>query len=526
MASVTHGCVFGPTGCGKSSLASYIASEAASTCFTIIIDPNKFYRNVRRMHERHRFIRFEHLRLGLWDAPDGVPLHTVDSTINHELTESLGAIYGEYELSEVVEKQRKRGTPCLPDMLRDLRNKVYKGYTKRGTYRDSILLVLQGLYRTTGDVFNCSKGMNLEDILLSNVVLEIDGILPEYQAMFIRYVFEFLHLLTLSGRKPEKPIVLILDEGQIIFRQRNLQTKIVLLRHHGIHLLVNVQNCSLCPVEMTSNSDLLISFSYADWRDRNAFSKCANLTVEQTAALARLDVSSRQYCCVLPRSNWKYPFIATVPFVEFQHVSDDVINRQSQEFAQRFDWMPIEEDKGFAFEDSDGGDKFNQQVRNFLNDVLNKVHEFSRLTNRWQRAGVRSAATQNRMLKQLIAQGYIRVWDLAVNSRGAPIKLVEPTDKAFEEYGVSWKASGRGVLPTRAASDFVFEKLNQIKGWQVVKEGVLEDKQVDLLCRDLDNRVVTVEIANSPGHEVHNAMACLLRIAIGSNHLGLKINQV
>ncbi len=34
-------------------------------------------------------------------------------------------------------------------------------------------------------------------------------------------------------------------------------------------------------------------------------------------------------------------------------------------------------------------------------------------------------------------------------------------------------------------------------------------KQIDLLCRDPNNDVVTIEIAGSPDHEVHNALYCL-----------------
>ena len=34
-------------------------------------------------------------------------------------------------------------------------------------------------------------------------------------------------------------------------------------------------------------------------------------------------------------------------------------------------------------------------------------------------------------------------------------------------------------------------------------------KQVDLLCHDADNKMVSIEIAGSPGHEVHNCLYCL-----------------
>jgi hypothetical protein len=88
------------------------------------------------------------------------------------------------------------------------------------------------------------------------------------------------------------------------------------------------------------------------------------------------------------------------------------------------------------------------------------------------------------------------------------MKLVEPTDKALEAFKVTWKKT-RGALPTRAATGFLLTKLKKLPGWIWLPEGRLGDKPVDLLGRDPQNRVVTVEIAHSDGHEVHNALHCL-----------------
>lgn len=151
----------------------------------------------------------------------------------------------------------------------------------------------------------------------------------------------------------------------------------------------------------------------------------------------------------------------------------------------------------------------------FLRDVLNQAHEFSALTGRFQRAGIRSASMQGRILKKLIGEGYIRTWDLAVG-RGRPLKLAEPTERAFGEYRVKWKKT-RGVLPTRAATEMVYAKICKLDGWSCLKEGALGDKQVDLLCRSKGSEHEDAEEAGKATKAEQVEMECL-----GAEHKGLE----
>ena len=41
------------------------------------------------------------------------------------------------------------------------------------------------------------------------------------------------------------------------------------------------------------------------------------------------------------------------------------------------------------------------------------------------------------------------------------------------------------------------------------KASSMAEKQIDLLCRDPNNEIVTIEIAGCSDHEVHNALHCL-----------------
>ncbi len=155
-------------------------------------------------------------------------------------------------------------------------------------------------------------------------------------------------------------------------------------------------------------------------------------------------------------------------------------------------------------------DALDEDAQRFLRDVADERHEFDGLTQRFVRADVRSASRQQAILGKLQgAGGWIRLWPLAVG-KGRPVKLADPTEKTLKALGLAGRKNrGRGVLPTRAATHLLTEKLRALPGWTVLPEGDLHGKQVDLLCRDEEGKLVTVEVAHTAAHEPHNARHCL-----------------
>lgn len=505
---VTHAMFAGQTGSGKSYLQACLLSQATRDCHSLVVDSSRFFRRLPCMLATHRFVKLSHLRLNPWDAPDGVEPRQVDQVVNHEICESYGLKFAEYEISQVVSVLREHGTPNLVRVLETLKAGKYSGFSKRLQYRDSAVLVLDNLLNATGDVLRCAKGMDVRRLLEGNTVVEMD-VLPVHQAFFTRFFFAYLNLLAFSGRRLEKPLLVSLDEGQILGKQEGFASKILVLRHCGVHLLANYQDASECPVELTGNADLLVGFQQVNYNDRIAFGKNANLSIEQANFLGTLEPGT----CVafMSRSAWKHPIFGIVPRLQADDVGDAWVAEESKKFASQLSWSPLNTEAPASVAATDTVKGLDRQENAFLQDVLNQVHEFSSLTHRIERVGVRSAEKQGAVIKALTSRGLIRVQELAIG-RGRPIKLCEPTKLAFELYGVSWKR-GRGSLKTRAATFFMEKKIRLLRGWQVVKEGRLEvegvEKQVDLLCYTPDERIVTVEIAGeSAGHEVHN-LHCL-----------------
>lgn len=299
----------------------------------------------------------------------------------------------------------------------------------------------------------------------------------------------------------DRPLLFFIDEGQELAAQRNFAPKILRLRNKWIYLVAGFQNPSEAPIEWIANSSLL-GFQLIDWRDREVFGNAAGLSRAQKEFLAQLD---RGMCvCFLPGlSAWKSAFLTVVPEVAFSTPSESIA-AQSKAFLSRFAWKPL----GEITTGQDAGEReFDQATERFLRDVLIQAHLQSGITERFERAGIRSASKQGKTIRDLCAGGWIKVWPLAIG-RGRPLKLVEPTEKALEHFGVSWKKT-RGSLPTRVATQMLEKKFRSRLGWTCVLEGQLVGKQVDLLLRDERNRVVCVEVENSVEHCMHNALHCL-----------------
>lgn len=515
---VYHTCIFGNVGSGKSMLQAIIASQASSDCFSFLVDSSRTFRNVESVRDSHRLIRMEDLRLNPWDEISELPLNLSDAVINHLFAKHVGLQFGEYELNQACEEIRQSSSPVtLPRLIEFLEKKRYPPGSRRTYYRDSAVLGLKNILNTSGDgnIYRCRRGMNVLELLQGNTVLEMSG-LAESQTFIAEFLLTYVELLVCVGILLKKPLVFFLDEAQLLqSSDRNRLSAFILnCRHLGIHLVFNFQNASLCPVELLSNSDAIFSFKQVDERDRQTVRQVANLNEDQADYLAGLDPG--QCLAFFPKSDWKYPILCKTPIQKLISTSNQEILDLSERAVRGLHWTP-EESQPVASDDqeaptADEGQPsgIEQAAEAFMKDVLNQGYEFSPAMQRWERAGIRSASTQEAVLKNLLNQGLVNDDRLPLNLRGPSIVLYEPTAKALNQYGVHWKPRGRGKLSTRAATHHLMEALSGIEGIRPIREGTLEGKQVDILIHHQDGSITTLEIAGATGkHEVHNALHCI-----------------
>lgn len=422
---VTHLLACGQTGSGKSCLQSSLVSSAAGRYRSLVIDPHGFYRRIPRVAEHHTFLRLRDLRLNLWDVPRGCSPSQVDQIVNHELCASYGLQFAEYEISEVVSALRASGTPNLTRVLEALASKKSQGFSKRPQYRDSALLVLGNLMTATDGLFSCERGMDLERLLDENVVLEVDG-LPEHQTFVIRYLFEVLHLLSERPERVERPLLFVLDEGQVLAGQRNFATKMLQLRHYGVHLMANFQNAGAIPIEILGNCDALCCFRSVDRRDRQAFGQVANLSAEQLELVATLETGS--FACFLPNSVWTRPFVGRVPEITFGSVDEGRLREKSEELLARLSWTPMGEDGSTSAK----GDGLTADELRFLQAV---VEHPGKASSEYAKFARMSGALALRIREGLIEKGYLRLHEVSIApGRGRRAMILEPLQPAFAVF--------------------------------------------------------------------------------------------
>lgn len=505
---VQHMGVFGAVASGKTAGIAGLALSMRDEAHIVLIDSQNTFSQIQEIRESFEFAQIRDLRDEIFHQVRGLERSEQLLITLNGLADAQGFFeLAELESLEAAKELDARGQLTLRNLRDYLQNKTYSPRSNRNRYRDTAVLHYSWLLDGTQPLFECDQGMALEDILSrGSVCLVLDSLQDVHRAYIIRRIFDFAYMLRRAGRELGKPLVLVIDEAQTLLEKASIAEKLLSLRHSGIHVVLAAQNPHKIPAEVFNNLDAFLVFALTDQRDRQHIARAINLTSDQEQYLPLLDKG--QAIGFFPRSHVKHPFV-----VNMRWLNIDSMKRYmpTSEFFKQLPWRSLE--TSICQVDSSAG--LDRQADTFLRDVLNQEFEFSGLTSRFQRCGIRSASKQGQIIKTLVADGLIAIHSLTVK-RGAPMKLVEPTQKAFETYGVEWKKT-RGSLPARAATQFLYQHLSKLEGWQIVREGVLKSeradgvvaKQVDLLCRDPDGELVTVEIAHSSGHEIHNALYCL-----------------
>jgi len=511
-----HALLAGSVGQGKSVLSASLAIQAAETCDVVMIDSVNTFWKIEELRKRATLIDIRDLRQNQFDEIPGLYSCEQDEVVLKGLAQAYQMQLAEREMFEAAKELRALGS-VDPISLRDyLAVKKYYGVSNRPRFRDTAVLHLSYLIDGTWPLFDCKKGMDLFEILSQGlVVLRLHSILGEHQAYIVRLLFDYLQLISRSSKRLERPLLLILDEAQLLLKsEANLAEKMLSLRHSRVHLCCCVQHPSLVQAEVLGNCQLHVCFSLLDERDRFNISKSLGLTQGQAASLMTL--GRGQAVCFLSRSAWRRPFLLNSPVME---IAESAWKYERPTFLAELEWTPRVADRVSHRTDSKSQNADGVQARGkvpssglsedeerLLRDVCTQAHEFSKLGDRFERVGIRSASVQRSVLRSLQSKGMIKTWDLAIG-RGHPISLLEATDRSFEILKLSKWKSTRGVLPTRAAT-FVLKKKFEALTWTCVLEGLIEGKQVDLLLRH-EGKLFTLEVAHSPDHEVFNARHCL-----------------
>lgn len=517
--------IYGESFSGKSAAVASLASEFPGKMNCVIFDRNRSYRRMRSLWKSFDFVHASDLRLNLFGADDEIESELIDLTLIEALRDSFFIELGTLEILEVCKEIRASGsTPNWPLILDTLRNKSFPRQTgyARLRYRDTAVMTIDAMLRATGATFRCSRGMNPTELFANCLVIEIHGIPPQHQRFLIRSLFNYFFLVNSSKRsaeRPEKKQVWVLEDVQPLFvGDESFAEKAIEFRHAGIHLVTVLHNPSLVSPALRGQADCIVAMRTMDQRDIDALRDVLGLSKEVASRLRTLE--NRECFIRLTRSNVKHVIHGRIREISYGD-AEQFLEEKTRRFLSRFSWEALKcESMGSSmspgnFEKKESNEDAAMRFLRFLATGRTEEQEYGSSTVNHEAAGIRGREKRIAVEKILKCQGLIRTYPLAVNPRGRPITLLEPTEKAFEALVLEKaRKKGPGGLDARASVWYLMRILEAVEGVEVFKEGSLrrvdgEKKQVDLLMRWLTEEAWSCEIAAGAGHEATNALFCL-----------------
>ena len=410
-------------------------------------------------------------------------------------SQSYSLYYGGLEAEECIDELRPNGNVNLRQLLNYMKAKVYR-FGNKGRYRDSFCMKLSSCLDGLFPLFDCERGMDfLKIITRGKVVLRLNC-LVEHQVFFLRYLFDFCTLLKTSGQRLQRPLLIIIDEAQLLLEhgEEIIADRLLTLRHSNVFLALCVQNPSTIPAKVLNACSVFVIFNLIDYRDKLQISKAINCSRQQFECMGTQ--KPREAICFIPRS-YSRPFLLQVPFVE---VDGAPIHVPTASFVQELDWTPLRDD-------SDGGAILRPESEKLLSDVVDKQHKFDSLSQRFLRLGIRSTSFQQTVKHELISNQFVR--EAKVIDIDGSKTLLEPLDKAYSYLQIE-KPKGIGIgasLEHEYYQHRLHELYSAIPNHSVWIEGNVLGKNVDVLVQLPDGSFRIHEIAIKNQHELTNALA-------------------
>lgn len=488
--TVQHFCILGGIHGGKTTFAAALACEAAKTMNVLLIDSQNAFSRMPAIRNSFEFVNLRDLRL----QPNLEDKEATQVFLNG-FSQSYSLYYGGLEAEECIDELRPNGNVKLPKLLKYMKAKVYR-FGKKGSYRDSFCMKLSSCLDGLFPLFECERGMDFLEIITRGKAVLRPNCLVGHQAFFLRYLFDYCDLLKTSGQRLQRPLLIIIDEAQLLLEhgEEIIADRLLTLRHSNVFLALCVQNPSTIPAKVLNACSVFVIFNLIDYRDKMQISKAINCTKTQFECMGTQ--KPREAICFIPRSYSK-PFLLHVPFVQVDSVPIEIL---TAEFIQELEWTPLREDSADA-------NLLRPESEKLLRDVAAKQCKFDSLSQRFLRLGIRSTSFQQTVKYELITNQFVR--EAKVIDVDGSKTLLAPLEKAFQYLQIE-KSKGLGIgasLEHEYYQHRLAELYKTIPNHSVWTEGKILGKNVDVLVQLPDGSFRIHEIAIRNQHELTNALA-------------------
>ena len=528
-----HCLISGRSRAGKTNLMYWMISSLVAHGVNILVcDLKQDYRHLLRIIPDLWVMRVgtKDFLYNPLEVPSGVDPSRAAQTTADVLSHAFGLLTGSkgyvYQIIDDLYHsfgvyEGKDTFPTLQDMKEYL---IFKrprsSYFPSAHYWDRVSHRVEMICRAMGESIDCSKGFALEKILSHNVVLEMEGLIPEVQNWFVESLWTKIFLYQMcNNRRGKIRHCLVFDEGNRIFdarAEKSIEEKVPIISdlinkigEFQVGLLVASQVPSLLNKSIRANTYAKVMMKLNDEEDMRMMANTIGLSPEQVAFChERLE---KGLAVVKLSGRWMYPFTIRIPlFPMAKDVTDDEVQThmkpvlESLSFAPRTDIL-----KRLMEQKREEREKKASRHIQFLKNVY--LHPWLTVTEHYASLGLGSK-TGTKVKADLLRWKWVEEIPIATGRRGKQPIILSLTDIGLEklrESGIQARRRGKGG----AKSLWWAHKLAEIyeeKGYQTKIEGFAEGKAtVDLELIDPEGRRIAIEIQMSTDHAMENIIKCL-----------------
>ena len=528
--------VVGRSGSGKTNLFYNLALQLFEEDVPFwIFDFKQDFRHLLKYREDVIVVPSEKLRFNPLRPPEGVsPLRWIQiftdvfgdsqallSGSKNFLVTHIHQLYKLYDLFSTEEENK--GYPSMHELAELMHYKSFPLQTKEARYLETTMNRIQAAVLTIGEIFNCSKGYPLSELLERNVVFEFEGISSDFQNFLVEVLLAWVYHYRMSqGSRENLKHAIFFDEAKRIFdvsKEKRYESGVPLIdlitartREFGEALIVADQEAAKLTDSIKANTYTKIMLSSGSGKDINEMSEAMGLTEKQKDV--SFELKPGEVIVKVSGSDpfpVKFPLIPLKKDVTYTEVLEDseeklsdykeyILERKKpdkyQEFIKKVSSGKLKK-KFSTFDNTE----LDQEQMNFLIHVTEKPFLFH--SDRYEKIGL-SGSKGNGIKKDLVREGYLEEAEINTGKRGANPKIVGLTKKGkrvLREEDVEIIERGKGGLEHRFWQHKIAEHFEE-KDYNTKIEHEVDSKSIDVYAENGEK--IGIEVAMGPKGEVEN----------------------
>lgn len=545
--------IAGPVGSGKTNLLAYITLQVLLLCRVIVFARNSSYRKriPEELRDHFKVIQLEELKLCptrptyLGDAaPLSVVAEETHKTV-HWFCTAFGQRFSRHDALLLMHRgiellledlktldpetrPEKREWPGYHDILKLFDSRAYRARLGgRSQHEESLTLTLKNFGLNGLGVLDARRGINVHELLNTNLVIETGSYSPEDAAFLIELLLGQLWLRQQHTKTstPELKYLVVLDDLQDAMQDDGAVHRLIRVsRHAGFSFLLAPQNLGALSNDVLGNVQTFVLVGpQTNQRDLTLSMAAMGLSFKDDMTLELQRGELGRAIVRQPFAAYRFPTLIHVPLVPEMEYGE------AERQQRTHDWLKVHVGSESETEHSETAkqpqsvqaaspsapsaeDQLLGQVKAFVvsaNEFWFEGHE-----KHFAAAGVRGGTEKEVLLRHARALGWMHAEDASVMGKnGKLIRLAIVTDLARQQLNLELPKSlalTRGKHSTRYYQHTLGELLRTLPCIiSVEPEGQLgaELKRVDLLARLQDGRAICVEFASTANaeHEKQNA---------------------